>query len=105
MAEEYSFEVLDARRSVQVIQSDLRERIEKAIRGPQGNAETRSLPELRSARCENVRRASFGEIESRIQSIEKELFQRSADEAREKPEESIQLTDGILSTRNITSLS
>jgi len=105
MAEEYSFEVLDARRTVQEIQSDLRERIEKAIRGPQGNMATRSLPEVRSARGESSRRASFGEIESRIQSIEKELFQRSGEEAREKLEETVQLTDGILSSRNITSLS
>jgi len=52
-----------------------------------------------------LRRATFGEIESRIHSLEKEIFQRSVSESQEKSEESIQLSDGILSSRNITSLS
>ena len=104
MAEEYSFEVFDARRSVQEIQKDLRERIEKAVRSPQMNSMPRSVSEVRSSRNENLRRATFGEIESRIQSLEKEHLQNSTGESCEKLEESVLISE-VLSPRNVNSLS
>jgi len=72
MAEEYSFEVLDARRGVQEIQQDLRDCIIRVIKGPQGNIVP--LPPVSGrSKSEEGLRASSQEIGSKIKHLEAHL--------------------------------
>jgi dTMP kinase len=69
MAEEYKFEVLDARRSVEEIQMDLRSRIETVIKGSSGNIVPLPPSGGKVMRLEGGTRASHQEIETRIQKL------------------------------------
>src|SRR4030095_16454366 len=68
MAEEYNFEVLDARRSVGEIQEDLRARIELIIKrgGPQGNIVPLPGGSGRGSKESGGLKANAQEIESRL---------------------------------------
>jgi len=70
MAEEYGFEVLDARRSVQEIQEDLRTRIESIIKrgGPQGNIVPLPGASGRGKEGGGLKTSAL-EIETRIQTV------------------------------------
>jgi dTMP kinase len=90
MAEEYKFEVLDARRGVEEIQADLRARIERIIKGPpQGNIV--SLPPIsgRSGKLDEGMKASADEVETRIRQFSPNLLTPFAGGLEEGAEKSV----------------
>lgn len=89
MAEEYKLEVVDARRGVQEIQTDLRARIERVIKGPPSNIVPMPSAGGRSAVSEGGMRASTKEIETRLHLLGKYLNSPFAAEPSEEGEKSV----------------
>ncbi|MFO1519967.1 MAG: dTMP kinase [bacterium] len=80
MAEEYKFEVLDARRDVREIQADLRARIESIIKGPKGNIVSLPPSGGKPVKFETGMKASSQEIESRLHLLETSWIRPSSEE-------------------------